>query len=141
MIDYSTDDTFLLVNKPVNWSSFDVVKKLKYALKPKKIGHAGTLDPLATGLLVLGLYKYTKRLEEVQGQSKTYTGIIEIGKTTPSYDLETAYDSETDYSHVTEFQIQQAIKTLTGEIESMIGNIEDGYITPVMFLGENIHQN
>jgi tRNA pseudouridine55 synthase len=119
MIDYTVDNTFLLVNKPVNWSSFDVVKKLKYGLKPKKIGHAGTLDPLATGLLVLGVNKYTKRLEEVQSLSKTYSGIIEIGKTTPSFDLETEFNSESDYHHISQHSIAAAVAKLTGEIKQL----------------------
>ena len=117
MIDYSTENTFLLVNKPATWSSFDVVKKLKFALKPNKIGHAGTLDPLATGLLVLGVNKFTKRLDEVQGMSKTYTGIIEIGKTTPSFDLETPFDSSVDFSMIDEKQVLSAVNELTGEIK------------------------
>jgi tRNA pseudouridine55 synthase len=116
MIDYRIEDTFLLINKPLNWTSFDVVKKLKYSLRPKKIGHAGTLDPLATGLLVLGLNKFTKKLNEVQGQPKTYTGIIEIGKTTPSYDLETAFDSGSDWSGISVDNLKSAAKQLTGEI-------------------------
>lgn len=119
MIDYKVDDTFLLVNKPANWSSFDVVKKLKYALRPKKIGHAGTLDPLATGLLVLGVNKFTKRLQEVQGESKTYTGIIEIGKTTPSYDLETAFDTESNWSQITIEDLKSAAAELTGVINQI----------------------
>ena len=92
----------LLINKPVNWTSFDVVKKLRYALNVKKIGHAGTLDPLATGLLIIGTGKFTKKLNDLQGLDKTYEGIIEIGKTTPSYDLETEFDSESDFSHLSE---------------------------------------
>ncbi|MFT4786668.1 MAG: tRNA pseudouridine55 synthase [Cyclobacteriaceae bacterium] len=113
-MNFQEDNVFLLVNKPLTWTSFDVVKKLKFALRPKKIGHAGTLDPLATGLLVLGLNKNTKKIDEVQGASKTYTGIIEIGKTTPSYDLETAYDSETNCQHVRSEDVLAAAKKLTG---------------------------
>ncbi|MFT4737983.1 MAG: tRNA pseudouridine55 synthase [Paraglaciecola sp.] len=113
-MNFQEDNVFLLVNKPLTWTSFDVVKKLKFALRPKKIGHAGTLDPLATGLLVLGLNKNTKKIDEVQGASKTYTGIIEIGKTTPSYDLETAYDSETNCHHVRSEDVLAAAKKLTG---------------------------
>ena len=84
----------LLINKPIDWTSFDVVKKLRNTLKVKKIGHAGTLDPLATGLLIIGTGKFTKKLNELQGLDKTYEGVIEIGRTTPSYDLETEFDSE-----------------------------------------------
>ncbi|MEO1255048.1 MAG: tRNA pseudouridine(55) synthase TruB [Bacteroidota bacterium] len=106
----------LLINKPVNWTSFDVVKKLRYQLKVKKIGHAGTLDPLATGLLIIGTGKFTKKLNELQGLDKTYEGIMEIGKTTPSYDLETDFDSETDWSVVTPEDLERSRQSLTGDI-------------------------
>jgi tRNA pseudouridine55 synthase len=109
----------LLINKPVDWTSFDVVKKLRYVLKVKKIGHAGTLDPLATGLLIIGTGKFTKKLNELQGLDKTYEGIIEIGKTTPSYDLETEFDSENDWSEVTEEMMQAAKTKLSGPIEQI----------------------
>jgi len=109
----------LLINKPVGWTSFDVVKKLRYVLKVKKIGHAGTLDPLATGLLIIGTGKFTKKLNELQGLDKTYEGIIEIGKTTPSYDLETAFDSEHEWSEVTKGQLEEARKRLTGHIQQV----------------------
>lgn len=113
------DGKLLLINKPVDWTSFDVVKKLRYTLKVKKIGHAGTLDPLATGLLIIGTGKFTKKLNELQGLDKTYEGIIEIGKTTPSYDLETTFDSETDWSDVTNDQFEEARKKLTGDIQQI----------------------
>ena len=83
----------VLIDKPLGWSSFDVVKKIKhliskkYNLKKLKVGHAGTLDPLATGLLIVCTGKFTKRISEIQGQEKTYTGTITLGGTTPSYDL------------------------------------------------------
>ncbi len=113
------DGQLILVDKAPEWTSFDVVNKLRYALKVKKIGHAGTLDPLATGLLLVGVGKYTKRLGELQGLDKTYEGEFEIGKTTPSYDLETDFDSETDASHITEDQIHQAAHRLTGNLEQI----------------------
>lgn len=106
----------LLVDKPFQWTSFDVVKKLRNILKVKKIGHAGTLDPLATGLMLIGVGKYTKKLNELQGLDKTYSGIIEIGKTTPSYDLETAFDSETDISHIQEEDLVASAQKLVGKI-------------------------
>ncbi len=109
----------LLINKPVNWTSFDVVKKLRYTLKVKKIGHAGTLDPLATGLLIIGTGKFTKKLNELQGLDKTYEGIIEIGKTTPSYDLETEFDSESDWSSVIESDFETAKIAFIGEIQQI----------------------
>lgn len=109
----------ILIDKPLDWTSFDVVKKLRYLLKVKKIGHAGTLDPLATGLLVIGTGKFTKKLNEFQGLDKCYTGIIEIGKTTPSYDLETEFDSESSIEHITESQIMEVTRQLTGLISQV----------------------
>ena len=109
----------LLINKPVDWTSFDVVKKLRYVLKVKKIGHAGTLDPLATGLLIIGTGKFTKKLNELQGLDKTYEGIIEIGKTTPSYDLETEFDSQTDWSNVSDADLENARKKFIGQISQV----------------------
>ena len=113
------EGSLLLVNKPKSWTSFDVVNKLRYLLKIKKIGHAGTLDPLAKGLLLIGVGKYTKKLESLQGLDKTYEGIIEIGKTTPSFDLETPFDSFSDYAHVTPKAIAAAVEALTGELDQM----------------------
>lgn len=112
-MDYK-EGAMLLIDKPKEWTSFDVVNKLRYQLKIKKIGHAGTLDPLATGLLLIGVGKFTKKLTELQGLDKVYEGIFSLGKTTPSYDLETEFDSESDISHITESQIQQAVARLTG---------------------------
>ncbi len=109
----------LLIDKPVGWTSFDVVKKLRNVLRVKKIGHAGTLDPLATGLLLIGTGKYTKKLNELQGLDKTYSGVFEIGKTTPSYDLETAFENEKDWSHITAQALSLAKEELTGEIQQV----------------------
>lgn len=109
----------LLINKPVNWTSFDVVKKLRHALNVKKIGHAGTLDPLATGLLIIGTGKFTKKLNDLQGLDKTYEGIIEIGKTTPSFDLETEFDSEADFSHLVEADFIKVKEELTGALSQV----------------------
>lgn len=109
----------ILINKPVNWTSFDVVKKLRYTLKVKKIGHAGTLDPLATGLLIIGTGKFTKKLNDLQGLDKEYEGIIEIGKTTPSYDLETEFDSSADWSHLNDSDFDKAQQLLSGPIEQI----------------------
>ncbi|REE01278.1 tRNA pseudouridine(55) synthase TruB [Marinoscillum furvescens] len=106
----------LLIDKPLTWTSFDVVKKLRYTLKVKKIGHAGTLDPLATGLLLIGTGKFTKKLNELQGMDKVYDGVISIGKTTPSYDLETEFENEQDASHITDKQLQAAAQKLTGPL-------------------------
>lgn len=107
----------ILVDKPLTWTSFDVVKKLKYALKVKKIGHAGTLDPLATGLLILCTGKMTKQIEKFQSQEKEYTGTFTIGATTPSYDLETEVINHKPYEHITSINIEKATTSLTGEIK------------------------
>ncbi|MFD2933630.1 tRNA pseudouridine(55) synthase TruB [Spirosoma flavum] len=106
----------ILIDKPLTWTSFDVANKLKYACKFKKIGHAGTLDPLATGLLILCTAKMTKQIDQYQAQEKEYTGTLVLGKTTPSVDLETAFDAEFDTTGITSEQIQNAAQQLTGDI-------------------------
>ena len=106
----------ILIDKPVGWTSFDVANKLKYACKFKKIGHAGTLDPLATGLLILCTGKMTKQIDQYQAQEKEYTGTLVLGKTTPSVDLETPFDAEFDTTGITPDQIKEAARQLTGEI-------------------------
>lgn len=106
----------ILIDKPLTWTSFDVANKLKYACKFKKIGHAGTLDPLATGLLILCTGKMTKQIDQYQAQEKEYTGTLVLGKTTPSVDLETEIDAEFDTTGITLEQIQAAALQLTGEI-------------------------
>jgi tRNA pseudouridine55 synthase len=114
----------LLIDKPLKWSSFQAVNKLKYALinqvglpKKFKIGHAGTLDPLATGLLLICTGKFTKRISELQGQAKEYTGTFFIGATTPSYDLETEVDAVFPINHITNELIYETIKQFLGEID------------------------
>ena len=109
----------LPINKPLRWTSFDVVKKLRSTWAVKKIGHAGTLDPLATGLLLVCTSKKTKTISYYQGLEKVYTGEMVLGKTTPSIDLETAFDSERSYDHVTEGAIQQLARTLVGYIDQV----------------------
>src|SRR5689334_22879908 len=109
----------LLINKPLQWTSFDVVNKLRYKLKIKKIGHAGTLDPLATGLLVLCTGKMTKKISEIQDAEKEYTGTITIGAVTSSYDLETEPIDNKTFSQIDEPQIIDAVQKLTGEIEQV----------------------
>lgn len=118
-LDKYQEGQLLLIDKPYQWTSFDVVKKLRYALKVKKIGHAGTLDPLATGLLLIGTGKWTKKLEQLQGLDKTYEGVIEIGKTTPSYDLETEFDSQAEIDHIAASDLEAARLKLTGPIEQI----------------------
>lgn len=114
----------ILIDKPLKWSSFQAVNKLKYTLinklglpKKFKIGHAGTLDPLATGLLIVCTGKFTKSISEIQGQVKEYTGTFYIGATTPSYDLETEIDATFPTQHITETLIQETIKQFLGEID------------------------
>ena len=94
----------LLINKPLKWTSFDVVGKIRNSFKPLrlKVGHAGTLDPLATGLLIICTGKMTKRIDEFQGQEKEYIGTMILGATTPSYDLETEVDETFPFDHISE---------------------------------------
>jgi tRNA pseudouridine55 synthase len=114
----------ILIDKPLTWSSFQAVNKLKYILKRKydlpkkfKIGHAGTLDPLATGLLIICTGKFTKKITEIQAQTKEYTGTITVGATTPSYDLETEIDATFSIEHITEDLIKETTKQFLGEID------------------------
>ncbi|MDH5397077.1 MAG: tRNA pseudouridine(55) synthase TruB [Cyclobacteriaceae bacterium] len=104
----------LLVDKPLHWTSFDVVKKLRYHFKLKKIGHAGTLDPLASGLLILCTGKKTKEIESYMGLEKEYTGSFVIGHTTPSYDLETTIQNPKDITHITAQNISEVAKSFLG---------------------------
>ena len=106
----------ILIDKPLHWTSFDVTKKLKFAGKFKKIGHAGTLDPLATGLLILCTGKMTKQIDDYQAQEKEYSGTLVLGKTTPSVDLETDFDEEFSIEHITESVLEQALKQFQGKI-------------------------
>lgn len=106
----------LLVDKELGWTSFDVVRKIRNIYRVKKVGHAGTLDPLATGLLIVCCGKMTKQINQFMNQEKEYTGTIVLGKTTPSYDLETAFDSETSISHITAEDIQKLVPQFTGEL-------------------------
>ena len=113
----------LLIDKPLNWTSFQAVNKLRWEIrqafniKKIKVGHAGTLDPLATGLLVICTGKMTKQIDTFQGQIKEYTGTIVLGSTTPSYDLETEVDNTFETEHITEELIHQTTKQFTGEID------------------------
>lgn len=109
----------LLVNKPLEWTSFDVVNKLRYILHTRKIGHAGTLDPLATGLLIVCTGKMTKQVDTFQAQEKEYTGTIVLGQTTASYDLETEPGPAADISAITETAVKDAAKAFVGRIEQL----------------------
>lgn len=113
----SPEGHVILVDKPYEWTSFDVVKKLKYALNIKKVGHAGTLDPLATGLLILCTGKKTKEIESYQKQDKEYEGTMVIGQTTPSYDLETEPSQPVDLSQINDLQIKANTTDFIGTIE------------------------
>jgi tRNA pseudouridine55 synthase len=106
----------ILIDKPLNWTSFDVTKKLKFAGKFKKIGHAGTLDPLATGLLILCTGKMTKQIDDFQAQEKEYSGTLVLGKTTPSVGLETDFDIEFPTEHITENVLETALRQFLGKI-------------------------
>jgi tRNA pseudouridine55 synthase len=109
----------LLIDKPFQWTSFDVVNKLRFKLKIKKIGHAGTLDPLATGLLIICVGKMTKRIEEFMGLEKEYTGKFVIGQTTPSYDLETPVTDPKDVSGITDAMVYTATLPFLGKISQL----------------------
>ena len=115
----------LLIDKPLNWTSFQVVNKLRWEIKQRykikniKVGHAGTLDPLATGLLILCTGKFTKKIDEFQGQIKEYTGEITLGATTPSFDLETETDKNFPIDHISEDLIRQTIPQFIGEINQV----------------------
>jgi tRNA pseudouridine55 synthase len=114
-IDYS-EGTVILIDKPYRWTSFDVIKKIRNVLKVKKIGHAGTLDPLATGLLIVCTGKMTKKINEYQVQEKEYVGELILGKTTPSYDLETAVEEEHSIENVTHPMLAHLATQFTGTI-------------------------
>lgn len=113
----------ILIDKPLEWTSFQVVNKLRWHIKKKfdikkiKVGHAGTLDPLATGLLIICTGKFTKKIESYQGQIKEYTGEITLGATTPSYDLETEINETFPTAHITKELVLSTGKKFIGEIE------------------------
>ncbi|SDE94586.1 tRNA pseudouridine(55) synthase TruB [Cellulophaga baltica] len=117
------DGQTLLIDKPLNWSSFQAVNSIKWSIRRKfelkkiKVGHAGTLDPLATGLLLICTGKSTKTINELQGQAKEYTGTITLGGTTPSYDLESEINETFPTEHITEAMIIEATQQFLGEIE------------------------
>lgn len=118
-----TSGQILLIDKPLHWSSFQAVNKIKWALKKNlglkkiKVGHAGTLDPLATGLLIVCTGKSTKQISELQGQIKEYTGTFHLGATTPSYDLETEINETFATEHITAELLETARQTFLGEID------------------------
>lgn len=113
----------IVIDKPLHWSSFQAVNKVKWALKKFlglkkiKVGHAGTLDPLASGVLIVCTGKATKQIQELQGQAKEYTGTIRLGATTPSYDLETEIDATFPTEHINETFIRETVTQFVGEID------------------------
>ena len=106
----------LLINKPLAWTSFDVVRKIRNLIRIKKVGHAGTLDPLATGLLIICTGKFTKKINEYMAQEKEYTGSFTLGATTPTYDLESEPGNFKDISFLTSENLKSAAKEFTGDI-------------------------
>lgn len=126
-IEFSLNDfkngQVLLFDKPLGWTSFQLVNKVRwlirqhYPIKKIKVGHAGTLDPLATGLLIICTGKFTKRITELQGLEKEYTGTFSLGGTTPSYDLETEIDQHFPTDHLSEAMLKEALPQFKGEIE------------------------
>lgn len=111
------DGKVILIDKPLHWTSFDVVRKLRGLIHIKKIGHAGTLDPLATGLLIVCTGKFTKKINEYMAQEKVYTGHFTLGAVTPTYDLESTPEQQKDYSFVTTDLLHATAKQFTGTIE------------------------
>ncbi len=109
----------IMIDKPLTWTSFDVVKKLKWGCKFKKIGHAGTLDPLATGLLILCTGRMTKQIDSYQAQEKEYEGTLVLGKTTPSVDLETDFDQDYPTDHISKTNLTDAAQKLTGTLQQL----------------------
>jgi tRNA pseudouridine55 synthase len=120
----NTENTFeegkvILINKPLHWTSFDVVRKIRNLIRIKKVGHAGTLDPLATGLLIVCTGKFTKKINEYQSQEKEYTGSITLGATTPTYDLESEPTDIKSVDHINAEMIHEATKKFIGEIDQV----------------------
>ena len=118
-IEEFAEGQLLLVNKPYSWTSFDVVGKIRNSFKPLKlkVGHAGTLDPLATGLLIICTGKMTKQIDTFQAEEKEYTGTMIMGATTPSYDMETEPDKKFDISQLTPEQLRNNCEQFTGDIQ------------------------
>src|SRR6476659_3867139 len=106
----------LLINKPLEWTSFDAVRKIRNTIRIKKVGHAGTLDPLATGLLIICTGKFTKKINEYMAREKEYTGTIILGAATPTFDLESEPIQIADPSDLAIDQIQTATLQFTGDI-------------------------
>jgi tRNA pseudouridine55 synthase len=106
----------ILIDKPLYWTSFDAVRKVRYLVKTKKVGHAGTLDPLATGLLIICTGKFTKKINEYMAREKEYTGTITLGASTPTFDLESEPGNFHPFEHITPEDLLNTAKTFTGDI-------------------------
>jgi len=106
----------LLIDKPLQWTSFDVVRRIRHLIRVKKVGHAGTLDPLATGLLIICTGKFTKKINEYMAREKEYTGTFTLGATTPTYDLESKPENFKSLENISEGKIKSATKSFLGEI-------------------------
>lgn len=106
----------LLIDKPLQWTSFDVIRRIRHLIKVKKVGHAGTLDPLATGLLIICTGKFTKKINEYMAREKEYTGTFTLGATTPTYDLESKPENFTSLENISEGKIRDTTKEFLGEI-------------------------
>ena len=129
MIEYSEErfreGQMLLINKPLEWTSFDVVNKIRYSLKKYfnikkiKVGHAGTLDPLATGLVIVCTGKATKQIDQFMGMDKQYLADIRFGATTPSFDLETEPDQIFEWEHITKEMVEVTLQKFVGQIDQM----------------------
>ncbi len=123
--EYFLEGQVLLIDKPLTWTSFDAVNKLRYNIRKEfnirkiKVGHAGTLDPLATGLLIICTGRFTKKINEFMGLPKEYTGKIQLGSTTPSYDLETEIDQEFPVDHINQNSINQIKDQFLGSIDQV----------------------
>jgi tRNA pseudouridine55 synthase len=114
-----TEGQLLLINKPLRWTSFDAIRKIRYLTKTKKVGHAGTLDPLATGLLIVCTGKFTKKINEYMAQEKEYTGTITLGSVTPTYDLESEPRDFKSFENITPEQLMQTAAAFTGLIQQI----------------------
>lgn len=117
------EGALLLIDKPLKWTSFDVVNKIRWGLRKKygklKVGHAGTLDPLATGLVIVCTGKWTKEIEKYMGQPKEYIAVLRLGATTPSFDLETEIDATYPWQHIGRAFFEEVVERFTGEIDQV----------------------
>lgn len=116
---YQDPGQVILIDKPLEWTSFDIVKKVRNTIKIKKVGHAGTLDPLASGLLILCTGKKTKQIDSIQGQEKEYLCTLVVGKTTASFDLETPVEEGSKIDHITPELVKDILENFTGEQEQV----------------------